>query len=134
MKGSILLAVILALSILSVPLTAEAQAAKVYRIGLLDYATFWDPLLQGLRDLGYVEGKNIAIESRPAQGKYDRLPYLAAELVRVKVDVIVTYGTPATRAAKEATTTVPIVMVATGDPLRTGLVSSLARPGGNITG
>jgi putative tryptophan/tyrosine transport system substrate-binding protein len=121
--------------LLAAPLAAEAQpAGKVYRVGLLDYAPFWEPLLQGLRDLGYVEGQNIAIEYRPAEGRYDRLPRLAAELVRLKVDVIVTYGTPATRAAKQATTTVPIIMVATGDPLRTGLVSSLSRPEANVTG
>jgi putative tryptophan/tyrosine transport system substrate-binding protein len=121
--------------LLAAPPAAEAQpAGKMYRVGLLDYAPFWEPLLQGLRDLGYVEGQNIAIEYRPAEGRYDRLPRLAAELVRLKVDVIVTYGTPATRAAKQATTTVPIIMVATGDPLRTGLVSSLSRPEANVTG
>ena len=88
----------------------------------------------GLRDLGYVEGKNIVIEYRWAEGNYDRLPDLAAELVRLKVDVLVTHGAPGTRAAKRATTTVPIVMATGGDAVATGLVASLARPGGNITG
>ena len=113
---------------------AQQQPAKIPRIGLLDYAALWEPLRQGLRDLGYVEGKNIAFEYRPSEGRGKRLPELAAELVRLKVDVIVSFGTPATHAAKQATTTIPIVMVAIGDPLKTGLVASLARPGGNITG
>ena len=87
-----------------------------------------------MRELGYVEGKNIFIEWRSAEGNADRLPSLAAELVRLKVDVIATNGPYSTRAAKEATVTVPIVMVAVGDPVRDGIVASLARPGGNITG
>jgi putative ABC transport system substrate-binding protein len=89
---------------------------------------------QGLHELGYVEGRNIQIESRWAEGNYDRLPGLAADLVRLKVDVIVTYGTPAAQAAKGATGTIPIVMAAIIDPVASGLVTSLARPGGNITG
>ena len=89
---------------------------------------------QGLRELGYVEGKNIVIESRYADGKLDRLPALAAELVRLKVDVIVTGGRAVTRAAKEATSTIPIVMTNDTDPVGSGFVASLARPGGNITG
>ena len=89
---------------------------------------------QGLRELGYVEGKNIVIEWRYADGKLDRLPALAAELVRLKVDVIVTAGPTATRAAKEATVTIPIVMAQDSDPVGSGFVASLARPGGNITG
>ena len=89
---------------------------------------------QGLRELGYVEGKNIVIEYRYAEGKFDRLPALAAELVRLKVDVIVTGGPPSARAAKEATSTIPIVMMQVGDPVGSGFVASLARPGGNITG
>ena len=131
----------LALGTVSAPLVAEAQqAAKVYRIGLLaapdrtQQETRLGALRAGLRELGYVEGKNIVIESRWAEGKYDRVPDLAAELVRLKVDVIVTGGTPATQAAMKATTTIPIVMVGIGDPLRTGLVASLAKPGGNVTG
>jgi putative ABC transport system substrate-binding protein len=87
-----------------------------------------------LRDLGYVEGKNLVIESRWADGNYDRLPGLATELVGLKVDLILTSGTPGTRAARSATTTTPIIMVTSGDPVAVGLVNSLARPGGNITG
>jgi putative ABC transport system substrate-binding protein len=125
------------------PRAAEAQQAeKVHRIAFLGGGSATGPsgqyrvdaLRAGLRELGYVEGKNIVIEYRWAEGKYDRLPNLAAELVRLKLDVIVTGGTPATQAAMQATTTIPIVMVGTGDPLRTGLVSRLARPGGNVTG
>jgi putative ABC transport system substrate-binding protein len=93
-----------------------------------------DALRAGLRELGYVEGKNVVIEYRWAEGKYDRLPGLAAELVSLKVDVLVTAGTPGALAAKQTTTTIPIVMAGTGDAVATGLVSSLARPGGNITG
>ena len=89
---------------------------------------------QGLRELGYVEGKNIVIEWRYAEGKLDRLPALAAELVRLKVDIIVTAGPTVTRAAKEATVTIPIVMALDNDPVGNGFVASLARPGGNITG
>jgi putative tryptophan/tyrosine transport system substrate-binding protein len=123
------------------PLAARAQQpGKVPRIGLLSAgsasgsANDVEALRAGLRDLGYVEGKNIAIESRWAEGKFDRLPDLAAELIRLKPDVLLTPGTPATLAAKRATTTIPIVMVNTGDAVATGLVASLARPGGNITG
>jgi ABC-type uncharacterized transport system substrate-binding protein len=117
------------------PLAVEAQpATKIPRVGLLDYTASWDPLRQGLRDLGYVEGQNIALEYRRSEGRSERLPALAAELVRLKVNVIVTAGTPPTKAAMQATTTIPIVMVSIGDPLRTGLVASLARPGGNVTG
>ena len=89
---------------------------------------------QGLRELGYVEGKNIFIKWRYADGKLDRLPLFAAELVRFKVDVIVTGGSSATRPAKEATSTIPIVMAQDGDPVGSGFVASLARPGGNVTG
>ncbi len=118
------------------------QPAKVARIGFLggatasnsDFAGRVEALRAGLRDLGYVEGKNIVIEFRWAEGKYDRLPGLAAELVRLKLDVLVTQGTPAARAAKRATTTIPIVMASVGDPVAAGFVASLARPGGNITG
>ncbi len=128
--------VILTLSLLWPPLAAAApQLAKIPRVGLLDYMPFWEPFLEGLRELGYVEGQNIALEYRPTEGQADRLPDLAAELVRLNVDVIVTVSsTPATLAAKRATTTIPIVMVGVGDPLRTGLVPSLARPTGNLTG
>ena len=116
------------------------QTGKVYRIGFLGIAnaSIWASqiaaLRQGLRDLGYEEGKNLVIEYRWADEDFDRLPKLAAELVSVKVDLIVTHGTPGSRAAKRATTTIPIVMAAVGDPVRSGLVASLARPGGNLTG
>ncbi len=111
------------------------QAGKVPRIGYLA-PRFAVPkeFKQGLRELGYIEEKNIIIEPRFAEGKFDRFPRFAAELVRLKVDVIVTLSSPAARAAKQATTTIPIVMLASGDPVRRGLVSSLGRPGGNITG
>ena len=99
-----------------------------------DYGNQLDALRQGLRDLGYVEGNNIVIEYRWAEGKYDRLPELAAELVRLDVSVIVTHGTPGSLAAKRATSTVPIVMAIIGDAIATGLVQSIARPGANITG
>jgi putative ABC transport system substrate-binding protein len=120
---------------------AEAQQpTKIPRIGYLAGAYPYanaartDAFRQGLRELGYVEGKNIVIERRYADEKLDRLPALAAELVSLKVDVIVTAGPIPTRAAKEATTTIPIVMTNEGDPVGTGFVASLARPGGNITG
>jgi putative ABC transport system substrate-binding protein len=122
-------------------LPAEAQQpAKVAPIGYLAAASVsanaarTEAFRQGLRELGYVEGKNIVIEWRYAEGKRDRLPAFAAELVRLKVDVIVTAGPGSTRAAKEATSTIPIVMAQDSDPVGSGLVSSLARPGGNITG
>ena len=119
---------------------AQAQPAKVVRIGFLgptsaaSNADRMEALRAGLRDLGYLEGKNLVIESRWAEGKFDRLPELAAELVRLNVDVILTSGTPGIRAAKNATTTIPLVMVTSGDPVAFGFVASLARPGGNITG
>ena len=100
---------------------------------IVGYESRVEALRAGLRDLGYVEGKNILIEYRWAEGKYDRLPGLAAELVHLKVDVIVTHGVPAIRAAKQATTTTPIVMAAIGDAVAMGVVASLARPRGNIT-
>jgi putative ABC transport system substrate-binding protein len=138
----------LAAGILAAPLAAEAQpAGKVARIGILspaspsdaggkpsDLAVLFAAFREGLRELGYVEGQNIKIESRWSEGNYDRLPGLAADLVRLKMDVIVTYGTPASEAAKRATGTIPIVMAAIIDPVASGLVASLARPGGNLTG
>jgi len=126
--------------LLIVSLSVAQQAKKIPTIGVLRPGSPSppDPLIQqfrqGLRELGYLEGKNILIEYRYAEGKSDRLPDLAAELVRIKVDVIVTTDTPAIRAAKQATTTIPIVMANVADPVATGLVASLARPGGNITG
>jgi len=121
---------------------AEAQQPKkVPRIGYLsagsgaaEHSPRAEAFRQGLRDLGYVEGKNIAIEHRGAEGKLARLPDLAAELVAIKVDVIVTGGNSAIRAAKKATSAIPIVMPHTADPVGDGFVVSLARPGGNITG
>src|SRR6266567_1197799 len=110
------------------------QSAKIPRIGILDDAPMWQAFRQALRDLGYVEGQNIAYEYRYGEGAPDRLATVAAELVRRPVDLIATYGTPATYAAKEATATIPIVMIGVGDPVRAGLVASLARPGANITG
>jgi putative ABC transport system substrate-binding protein len=133
------LAVALAVSLLA-PLAAEAQqAAKVPRIGYLVFnleasAHLRDAFLQGLGDLGYVEGRNVVIEYRDAGGKFERLPALAAELVALKVDVIVAGGTPAALAAKQATRTLPIVFPVAVDPVTSGLVTSLARPGGNVTG
>src|SRR5438094_596235 len=123
----------------SVPIEAQ-QPTKVPRIGWLTGAALSgnperrEAFRQGLRDLGYVEGKNIVIEWRGADGKRDRVPTLAAELVRLKVDVIVTAGPASTRPAKEATSTIPIVMGFDNDPVGNGFVASLARPGGNITG
>src|SRR5437867_4576770 len=122
------------------PLVAEAQqAAKVPRIGYLNANLAASPHLteafrQGLRDLGYVEGRNAVIEYRDAKGKFERLPALAAELVALKVDVIVATGTLAALAAKHATSSIPIVFPTVGDPVTDGLVMSLARPGGNVTG
>src|SRR5262245_52179630 len=124
---------------LSFPSEAQ-QPKKVPRIGYLsntDAATDSaraEAFRGGLRELGYVGGKNIVIEYRSSEGKTDRLPELVAELVRLKVDVIVATGPNATHAAKEATTTIPIVFTNHGDPVGTGVVASLARPGGNITG
>jgi putative tryptophan/tyrosine transport system substrate-binding protein len=130
------------LALLAAPLGAGAQsAAQVFRIGLLGTHTpaamskSVEALRAGLRDLGYAEGKNIVIEQRWAEGKLERLPTLAAELVTLKVDVIVTTGgTPPALAAKEATATIPIVVSGVGDAVGVGLVASLARPGGNVTG
>jgi putative ABC transport system substrate-binding protein len=134
------LTIVLTTGLLAAPLAVAQQAVKIPRIGLLGaasasgYASQLEAFRQGLRALGWVEGQNIAIEYRWAEGRYDRLADLAAELVRLKVDVILTHGTPGTQAAKRATTTIPIVVVVAGDAVATGLVKSLARPGGNVTG
>jgi putative ABC transport system substrate-binding protein len=128
------------LALASVHVAEAQQLTKVPRIGYLSASSASsislrvEALRQGLRELGYVEGKNIVIEQRYAEGKPDRVPALAAELVRLTVNVIVTAGPLPTRAAKEATVTIPIVMTNEGDPVGTGFVASLARPGGNITG
>ncbi len=122
------------------PLGGSAQqAAKVPRIGYLTGNLASNPhtreaFLQGLRDLGYVEGRNVLIEYRDVEGKYERLPALAAELVALEVDVILAAGTPQPLAAKQATSTIPIVFAGAADPVGSGLVTSLARPGGNVTG
>jgi putative ABC transport system substrate-binding protein len=128
-----------ALGLLAAPLASPAQQSpgKTARIGFLFFVTspsLNEAFRQGLRELGYVEGQNIVIEYRSADGKDERLPGLAAELVRLKVDVIVAASPPATEAAKRATSTIPIVFAVSGDPVAEGLVASLARPGGNITG
>jgi putative tryptophan/tyrosine transport system substrate-binding protein len=132
---------VLAVGLLAAPLVTDAQSPlRVPRIGYLEFGTaapgtpLLEALRQGLRDLGWVEGQNIAIEVRYAEGKGDQLPELAAEFVRRKVDLIFASGTPAALAAKRATTTIPIVIGFVGDPVGSGVVASLARPGGNITG
>ena len=122
------------------PSGVAAQSAKVWRIGILETVPTelnvrnYDALRQGLRERGYVEGQNLTLDYRTAEGQAERFPALARELVASGVDLIVTRGTPAARAAKEATSTVPIVMAAIGEPLGVGVVASLARPGGNVTG
>jgi ABC-type uncharacterized transport system substrate-binding protein len=132
--------VTLIISILLAPLVADAQpAGKVYRIGRLapgspEGSPFIESFRQALHERGYIEGQNLVIEYRWAEGRDERLPDLAAELVRLKVDVIVTGGSTAIRAAQQATRTIPIVMVGASDPVAQGFVASLARPGGNITG
>jgi putative ABC transport system substrate-binding protein len=134
--------VMLALVILTAPLIAEAQQPMhVHRIGALSGGgptpgrdPFVEAFLEGMRALGYVEGQHLVLEYRGAAGQHERLPALAAELVQRKPEVIVTQGTPAALAAKDATTTIPIVMVGVADAVGSGLVASLARPGGNITG
>jgi len=127
-----------AASCISWPLAAREQQGKVWRIGMLETiptelnAANLAALRQGLHELGYVEGQNYVLEYRSADGQAERFPSLAAQLVRARVDLIVTRGTPAARAAKEATSTIPIVMAAVGEAL--GVVERLARPGGNVTG
>jgi len=123
------------------PLTARAQqAGKIWRIGMLETtsatlnAANVEAFRSALQRLGYIEGQNLVIDYRSADGRSERLPALAAELIRVKSDIIVTRGTPSALAVKNATTTIPIVMAAIGEPVETGLVASLPRPGGNITG
>ena len=135
------LSILFVVVLLAVGAIAEAQQpVKITRIGYLDAVSLSvnaarvEAFRQSLRKLGYVEGKNIFIEWRSADGKLDRLPALAAELVHLKVDIIVTGGRSATRAAKDATSTIPIVMTQDSDPVANGFVASLARPGGNITG
>jgi putative ABC transport system substrate-binding protein len=122
------------------PLPAEAQPRKIPRLCFLTFdpgtpqSTRFTPFFRGLRDLGYVDGRNIAIDYLSADGRGERFPTLAADCVRLKADVIVVTTTPGAQAAKNATRTIPIVLHALGDPVATGLVASLARPGGNVTG
>src|SRR5262245_52980031 len=141
MIRGVALVAVLALTLFAAPLAADAQqAGKVPRIGFLpltspsDRPRLLDAFRQRLRELGWVEGQNIGIDYRYAEDRVDRLPDLAAELVRLKVDLIVTEGTQGATAAKNATETIPIVMINARDPVGTGLIASLARPGGNVTG
>src|SRR5262245_5444411 len=129
------------LALLCAPLAAEAQSAKVYRVGILGESAsdpaevrVWEAFRLGLRDLGWIEGQNIQIESRWAEGNSRRLPALAADLVRLKVDLIVTRGSLYVEGARKATSSIPIVFVMHADPVGTGHVASVARPGGHITG
>jgi putative ABC transport system substrate-binding protein len=131
----------LLLSSAAAPLAVDAQQSeKLYRIGMLERtstainAANLDGLRQGLRELGYVEGKNFVIEYRSADGRDERFPALATELVRLKVDLILTRGTPAILAAKNATGAIPVIIIGAGDPVAQGIVASLARPGANVTG
>jgi putative ABC transport system substrate-binding protein len=133
--------IVVALLLLTAPLAAGAQpAGKVYRIGMLETrstelnAANIEAFRQGLRELGYKEGQNLEIAYRSSDGRDERFPGLASELVHLKVDLILTRGTPAALAAKSASQTIPVVMAASGDPVGSGLVASLRRPGGNVTG
>jgi putative tryptophan/tyrosine transport system substrate-binding protein len=139
--GPIGLLVTIILGLLAAPLAADAQpAGKVPRIGVLSAGSppatvpRFEPFIQGLRELGYVEGQTIALEYRFADGQHERLPALAAELIDLNVEVLVTSGTPAAVAAKHATSLIPIIIAIAADPVGEGLVASLARPGGNVTG
>ena len=133
---------LLALALLAASLATEAQSpTHVHRIGWLagttperDRNVDVEAFREGMRALGYVEGQNLVLEERWAEGQYERFPDLAAELVRLKVDVLLSVNTPGALAAKDATTTLPIVMAGVGDPVESGLVASLAQPGGNVTG
>ena len=138
LPGTRLAIVVLLLLVAALVTEAQQQAGQVPRIGVLTFtqmtAALQEAFRQGLRDHGYVEGQNILVEWRAAEGRPDRAKALAVELVQLKVDVIVANLTPAVQAAKDATSTIPIVMASAGDPVGTGFVASLARPGGNITG
>ena len=133
------LAVILLAGVVAAPVALHAQSATTARVGVLlpsddSTTTFLPAFRQGLRDLGYVEGRTVSLEERSANGRTDRLPSLARELVRMKVDVLVTITSPGVRAAREATSTIPIVAGAVDDAVEQGFVASLAHPGGNVTG
>src|SRR5262245_26208070 len=125
--------------VLAAPLAAQAQRAKVWRVGFVGAETastnhhFLDAFRLGMRERGYVEGQNLTLDVRWAEGRNERFPELTAELIGLKVDLLVTISPPAVRAAKDLTQTIPIVFIA-ADPVGTGMVSSLARPGGNVTG
>jgi putative ABC transport system substrate-binding protein len=136
-----LIGLVLALSLTLAPHTAEAQqTGKVYRIGYLSAGSIpanspnLEAFQQGLHERGWIEGQNIAIEYRSGEGRFERLPELVAELLQLKVDVIVAAPTPAAVAARDATRTVPIVGISLTDPVALGIIASLARPGGNLTG
>jgi putative ABC transport system substrate-binding protein len=133
------LVLVLMLSLTLAPHVIEAQqAGKMYRVGVLSPEAhppgLFEAFTERLHELGYAEGKNIVLESRQAEGRHERLPVLAKELVRLRVDVIVAVNTPAVQAAKNATTEIPIVMSRISDPVKTGLIPSFSRPGGNVTG
>jgi putative ABC transport system substrate-binding protein len=114
---------------------AAAQSqTRIWRVGIIDDTSMWDAFRDELRALGYVEGRNVVFEYRYTQGNPDQMANAASELVRLSVDVFATYGTPASRAAKQATTVIPVVMIAVGDPISAGLVTNFARPEGNVTG
>src|SRR5215475_5730238 len=114
--------------------TPAQPAGRIPRVGIIDDALVWDHFRRGLQAYGYVDGRNVTIEIRKGEDRLERLAWAAGELAGIPVDVIATWGTPASRAAQQATSTIPIVAIAIGDPVRAGLVASLARPGGNITG
>ncbi|HEU4370540.1 MAG TPA: ABC transporter substrate-binding protein [Methylomirabilota bacterium] len=139
-SGTVFVLILVLVPLLAFRSAAAQQSGKPYRLGFLSYRPCGQsldtngPFLQRLRELGYLEGRNLVLECRDAIGQFDRLPDLAIELARLNIDVLVSEGTPQSLAAKQATTTVPIVMVGVGDPVGNGLVASLARPGGNITG
>src|SRR5215510_13174897 len=133
---------VVAVSLLAAPLGSAQQAAKISKIGMISTTSLEHPqaragldqFKRALEELGYVEGRNFVIENRSAEGRVERYPALAAELVRLKVDIIVVFSTPSARAARQATATIPIVVPTMQDPVRDGLIASLARPGGNVTG
>ena len=140
MKSNFLFWLLITVLLTTTPAAHAQQPGKIFRIGFLDNSTasgsavFVDAFQQELRRLGWIEGKNLSIEYRFAEQKNERLPELASDLVRLKVDLFVATATPVAVAAKRATTTIPIVMLTAGDPVAAGLIVSLARPGGNVTG
>jgi putative ABC transport system substrate-binding protein len=140
MKSKFLFCLLATVLLTTAPVVDAQQTGKLFRIGFLDSSTasgmagLLEAFRQELHKLGWIEGKNITIEYRFAEQKIERMPQLAAELVRLKVDLIVVRATPAALAAKSATTTIPVVMATASDPVGAGLVASLARPGGNVTG